>query len=368
MRCHFVYSVPVVNKSLIQRINRKIRLILNRASVPVPLITNRQPDEKEIDQWPIRQPYSVTKNTYKALSKVYPTYLYHLTERVKIHFNKDDIFLGHPFFPYKPNGIGVTEFAVSSKIKPRVLAIITPLHCDINVKTTHINKAFLDHVNGLMPRVDVLFAIMGQYWWDQWNQSPYAHWKPKMVRLDLAVDVKDYPFIKKKFNKPGHRKFLFIGRNDPMKGVDFLSKLAFELKDCEFGWIGGGGDISGVKRISGKRQLDSMYMTKVAREYDFFISPSLADPNPTTILESMAWGFPVVCTPQSGYYETTYRSNIYWEDIDKSVNVLRHLQYANENELTKMADEARKVVETEYTWEKFTSTVIQHLGLNKYRV
>jgi len=361
MRCHFVYAVPFRNQSLIQRINRRIRLVLNEGSIPVGLITNRQPDEKEIDQWPGQSPFSNTKNIYKALSRVYPTQLYTLKERVKIRFNSDDIFLGHPFFPYQPNGIGVTEFAVSSKVKPKVLAIITPLHCDINIKTTHINKAFLDHVNSLMSHVDVLFAIMGQYWWDQWDQSPYAYWKSKMVRLDMAVDVKYYPLIKKQFNKPGKRKFLYIGKNDPMKGVDFLSKLAFELKDCEFGWIGVGEDIPGVKRISGPRQLDPEYMSKVAEDYDFFISPSLADPNPTTILESMAWGFPVICTPQSGYYETEYIRNIYRNDFNKSVNILKSLQDINEIELIKRSKLARRVVENNYNWGRFTETILKHI-------
>ncbi len=77
----------------------------------------------------------------------------------------------------------------------------------------------------------------------------------------------------------------------------------------------------------------------------------------------MAWGFPVVCTPQSGYYETPYMLNIYWEEIDKSVGVLKYLQYASEAELMEMADKARAVVEADYTWGKFTSTVIHHLDL-----
>ena len=64
MKCHFVYSVPVVNESLIQRINRKIRVMLNRASVPVALITNRQPDEKDINQWSGQSPYSNTSIQY----------------------------------------------------------------------------------------------------------------------------------------------------------------------------------------------------------------------------------------------------------------------------------------------------------------
>jgi hypothetical protein len=39
-------------------------------------------------------------------------------------------------------------------------------------------------------------AIMGEYWWDQWDLSKYAHWKTKMVRLDMAVDATRYPRVK----------------------------------------------------------------------------------------------------------------------------------------------------------------------------
>jgi glycosyltransferase involved in cell wall biosynthesis len=116
-------------------------------------------------------------------------------------------------------------------------------------------------------------------------------------------------------------------------------------------------------RISGARRLTPAYMSHVAQDFDFFISPSAADPNPTTILESMAWGFPVVCTPQSGYYETSYRKNIDRTDMDRSVDVLRQLQYAEEGELLRMADEARQVVEQDYTWDLFVDRICTKLGL-----
>jgi glycosyltransferase involved in cell wall biosynthesis len=104
-------------------------------------------------------------------------------------------------------------------------------------------------------------------------------------------------------------------------------------------------------------------MAEVGNKFDFFISPSKADPNPTTILESMAWGFPVVCTPQSGYYGTDYRRNIYLDDISGSVNVLNELQYDDERKLVFMANKAREKVVVDYNWDKFTSTVILNLGL-----
>ena len=104
-------------------------------------------------------------------------------------------------------------------------------------------------------------------------------------------------------------------------------------------------------------------MKSVAERFDFFITTGIADPNPTTILESMAWGFPVICTPQSGYYETSYLRNVYHGDIDKSLETLRELQFAPEEVLRRMADEARRTVETEYNWENFMSTIFSAMHI-----
>jgi len=293
-----------------------------------------------------------------------PTLLYHLTERVHCRFQPNDIFLGHPYFPHTEGRHGVTELALKENIRPRKVALISPLHCDVKIKTDHINKEFLDDVDKLLSSTDILFAIMGEYWWDQWDSSPYAHWKSKMVRLDMAVDAQRYPRIKKSFNPAGKRGYFYVGNSsDPRKGVDFLSRLMNQFGDYPKGWIGSGPDIPNVPRISDSRQLTPEFMTEVRKQYDFFISPAKADPNPTTILESMAWGFPVACTPKSGYYKKDYRKNIYLDDIAGSVAVLNELQYADEQKLMSMADKAREVVVADYSWDKFTSTVIHHLGI-----
>ncbi len=363
--CHFVYSVPMhVDNSFFARAKRKLRTILNNNGMPVGLLSNRQPSEMDFRPWPVQSPYENTRNIYQALSKKAPTLLYHLTERVHCKFQPDDIFLGHPYFPHSEGRYGVTELSLKERMRPKKMALITPLHCDVKIKTGHINKEFLDDVDGLLPLADTLFAIMGEYWWDQWDLSPYAHWKRKMVRLDMAVDASRYPRIKRSFNPPGARGYLYIGDSgDPRKGVDFLSVIMDALKDYPLGWIGSGPDIPNVPRISKARQLTPEFMAEISRRYDFFISPSIADPNPTTILESMAWGFPVVCTPQSGYYETDYRKNIYLDDPVKSINVLVELQHADESVLSLMAGKARAAVVAEYNWDRFTSTIIQNLGL-----
>ena len=353
-----------VNSSLVERAERKIRNILNDRGIPVGLLSNRQPTADDFKSWPVQSPSENTRHLYLALSKKIPTLLYHLTERVHCRFQPEDVFLGHPYFPHAAGNYGVTELALKNRIRPRKVALITPLHCDVKIKTDHINKEFLDDVNKLLPACDILFGIMGQYWWDQWDYSPYSHWKSKMVRLDMAVDAQRYPRIKKSFNPAGKRGYLYIGNSsDPRKGVDFLSRLMNQFGDYPKGWIGSGPDIPNVPRISDSRQLTPEFMAEVGKQYDFFISPAKADPNPTTILESMAWGFPVICTQQSGYYETSYRLNIHLDDMERNLAILERLQYAEEDELIHIANEARHVVETEYTWQKFTSIVIQYLDL-----
>jgi glycosyltransferase involved in cell wall biosynthesis len=185
-----------------------------------------------------------------------------------------------------------------------------------------------------------------------------------MVRLDMAVDVARYPRLKTRFNPPGRRGYLFLASSDdPRKGADVFRDLTARLGDFPRGWIGSGPEISGVPRISLPRALTPDFMRGISDRFDFFVSPALADPNPTTILESMAWGLPVICTPESGYYETSYRRSIRLDDLSGSAEVLRRLQFASETELLRMADEARSVVETEYTWHRFTSTVLSGLGL-----
>jgi glycosyltransferase involved in cell wall biosynthesis len=359
MTCHFVYAVP--SKGYIGRIKRHLCQELQYLGLPVSIIGDRR--TPDMSWWPAQSPYENTKHIFQGFSSLMPTLLYDLRERVRCKFSSDDIFLGHPSFPYQPGKKGVTELSLEQSCRPRIFALISPLHCDVDIQTSHINRPYLEAVGRLLERADVLFAIMGQYWWDQWPNSPFAHWLPKMVRLDMAVDTNLFPRVKNKFNPPGKRGYLYIGRNDPMKGTDLLSRLARAMPECRFGWIGYGEEIKGVPRISPSGSLMPEFMMKVARDFDFFISPSVADPNPTTILESMAWGFPVICTPQSGYYETSYRKNIYHDDLDRSVSVLRELQIADEIMLRSIADEARAVVEKEYTWDKFNAAILRWFKL-----
>ena len=359
MILHLVYAVP--SKGHAGRFKRIVYRRLQQLGLCVCSFGDRS--KPNTSWWPKKSPYENTKNIFQELSSIIPVKLYSLDEEAGCLFSSEDIFLGHPSFPYRAGRKGVTELSINQAVRPRIFALISPLHCDVKIKTNHINKDYLDAIDRLLPQADILFGIMGEYWWDQWPSSPFGHWMPKMVRLDMAIDVEHFPRLKTRFNQPGKRGYLYIGRNDTMKGASFLSRLMCRLGPCKCGWVGSGPDIEGVPRISKARALTPDFMTKVAQDFDIFVSPSVADPNPTTILESMAWGFPVTCTPESGYYKTSYRRNIYQDDFDRSIEVLRQLQFADERELKKMANDARDVVERKYTWERFTGVICDRLDL-----
>jgi len=360
---HFVYSVPGVNEGFYLKVISKLNQYLSLIGLGFPLISKKKRDSVITSKWPLRSPYEITKNVYNKLLTIDKTHLYHLHEKNRIKFKNNDIFLGHPHFPQTNSIKSVTEYAIQSKVRPKKLAVITPLHCNTNVNTKHINEEYLNHINNFFPKIDILFGIMGEYWWDQWDNSPYAHWKSKMVRLDMAINSKVYKKVKFKFNEKNQRKFLFIGANDPTKGISYLSELAKSFSYGTFGWIGSGKDIKNVYKESDFRNLDSNFMKKIAMKYDFIISPSFGDANPTTILEAMSWGFPVVCTPQSGYYENSHRFNIDSSNIKTTINTLNHIQNLSEEDLINISNKARKDVETNYTWKKFTSSIIDSLNI-----
>ncbi len=105
MRCYLVYNVPNTGSNIIN-ISRKIKAFLQHTGIPISEIENRQ--NIKVDSWPKRPPISVSEHLYKGFSSKMPTLLYHLSERVRIKFKPDDIFIINPMFPFFPGTVGVT--------------------------------------------------------------------------------------------------------------------------------------------------------------------------------------------------------------------------------------------------------------------
>ena len=87
MKLHLVYAIPQIGrKNLIQKIIRKIKMLLSEYFYSTFLLGKRRYKISDFKYWPVQSPFENTKNIYLALNKIWPTYLYHLTEKSKINF------------------------------------------------------------------------------------------------------------------------------------------------------------------------------------------------------------------------------------------------------------------------------------------
>jgi glycosyltransferase involved in cell wall biosynthesis len=198
---------------------------------------------------------------------------------------------------------------------------------------------------------------MGPFWYDTLPQSPFADWQPKIIRLDMAVDTQQYLRAKMQFNAPGKRGYLYIGSNRPEKGCEVLARTMAGLQDYRCSWVGDGPEIASMRRLHRRVELTPELVAQLARDHDIFVNTSVSDANPTTILEAMAWGFPVACTPQSGYYRMPSLISLSTTDISANIEKLRQLQEAPEATLSRVAETNLKLVRTDYTWHRFCDSV-----------
>ncbi|MBI3663837.1 MAG: glycosyltransferase family 4 protein [Acidobacteria bacterium] len=294
---------------------------------------------------PLPAPYSITVNLHRFLAARHRVRLYDWRERGTIELQEDDILLGHPHADPET----MVQRTLRGGARCKFKALMFPIH--------HAMPEISEFTLPLIEQADLVFGVTGPYWYDTLSESHFAPWKEKIVRLDLAVDAAEFPLVKQRFNAPGKRGYLYIGNNRPEKGGEVLSATLERLGAYPRGWVGGGPDIAHVPRLAGYRPLTPEFVTGLAGSYDIFVNTSLSDANPATILEAMAWGFPVACTPESGYYNMPTIVSLSTTDIDANVAALEELQHAPEERLHELSRANRALVETQYTWERFCGTV-----------
>ena len=67
---HFVYSIPGINESIYFRLISKINKYLSKIGLFFPSILISQRNNINMDDWPSRSPFTITKNVYKELLKI----------------------------------------------------------------------------------------------------------------------------------------------------------------------------------------------------------------------------------------------------------------------------------------------------------
>ena len=223
----------------------------------------------------------------------------------------------------------------------------------------HGDRWQVSYLETIVHRVDLFLAITGNYWFSRIPHSRYAHWLPKMVHLDLAVDRDDFPPLKTTVNPPGQRRFVYIGHSRWTKNPGYLSQIAAAAPGIPLAWIG-----SGARAIPGLQQLgfqdfSSLEGRHLVAQHDFMVTVGRADANPTTVLEAMAWGLIPVCTPQSGYVGYPGIVNVPLDDAAAAAEVLQHLQVTPEDELRAMQVLNWHLLDTHFNWDRMARQVVQ---------
>jgi hypothetical protein len=293
----------------------------------------------------INAPHAIGRSLGARLERDYRVVYHDWDASYSISPQPDAVLLGHAH----PRRGTVFELSSRDPAWRRVL-MMSPYNGEI------AQVAFLDPI---IRRADMYLAITGEYWFSRVGHSDCSHWLPKMVRLDLAVDRRDYPPVKVAFNPPGKRRFVYIGDGFRMKNLPYLSAIARSQHGTEFAWIGRGGprSLPGVTRL-GWQDFSDQAARQLIGGFDFLITVGWADANPTTILEAMAWGLIPVCTPHSGYEAMPGIFNVPLDDVAGAAEVIRRLQATSAPELQALQRQNWDALDSHFNWDRFSREVV----------
>ena len=328
------------------------------SSAPVPArIPSEQPPrihfvysgEPRNDQ-AIRAPATITNRIYRFLEQRADIIYYDLADTQTVpDVRPNDMILGHPH--PKPGTI-VGRLLDSPAGKKN---LIFPFHS----RLPEINR----FAKELAAKAQKLFLISGPYWIDSIQQTEFAAWQNKIVRLDNAVDLEFFSLRKTEFNKPGHRGMLVLGRSGVEKGTTQLFQqlrkvpgklvVAGEFLKSDLAIFEGRPDTEFLGVLDWRNESQ---IARVIDQCDFFLNLSVSDASPTTLLETMAMGLVPVTTPQCGY---TYPSLIPLSLSDEEHNLvtLRNLQLLPQGRLESLKTENRGIIERYHSWNRFLASL-----------
>jgi glycosyltransferase involved in cell wall biosynthesis len=222
----------------------------------------------------------------------------------------------------------------------------------------HVDAYHASLADPVVRQCDLFLAITGSTWFESVSSSITAHWLPKMVHVDLAVDRADFPRVKTAFNPPGRRRFLYIGHTGWYKNTPYLEAVAARLPEFAFGWIGSGEGKIGSFEEYGRRDFADPEARRLVADYDFLLTVGVGDANPTTVLEAMAWGLVPVCTPESGYAGRAGIVNVPLGDSERAAAILQALQARPEADLLELQAANDGDLDAHFNWDRFTDQVV----------
>lgn len=272
-----------------------------------------------------------------------------LDELTQDTIGAEDIVIGHTWFA--PEG-GWMHQALNSDC--RRVFILQPYSHGM------VSDGDVPRVLDLWHRAAHLFLITGEFWHFTMSGSPYAALKPKSTRLDMAINPEQHPFLKTSWNKSGRRGWLCIGNDVPAKGFAYIAELA-RTAGVRLGHYGSASPATfqhvPQMTLHGGRLFDVAAITDICQQYDFFISLAPMDANPTTLLETAAWGLIGFSNRESGYLPDKPFLELKLGDMAFNLHQLRTWQHMDEYELRQRNRDMRETIEKQYSWQRFCDRV-----------
>lgn len=312
---------------------------------------------------PLRSPHASSRNMLHHLKKFGRVRYYSLYEKGVIHLKPQDVFIGQPVAeggfsmdtrPDRDDPQSITSQTLRANKDNHNKFLIVPFANDA-LLMSWVKDLALHHA-------DKVILIGGEIWTKDWTHNVFSEIdRKKILRIDNAVDSKEYYPIKKEFNPPGKRKFLYIGHTGWYKNTQELEHIAARMDTFEGGHIGGGA-VKGWKQIDAFADFNAEFLKNLAKEYDIFVTVSTADAQATTIIENMCFGFPIACTPETGY---EYPSIVKLDTKDTVANIraLTAMQNMPEAELRRLVEENYKVVERYHSWKTYVTAISNFMNL-----
>ncbi len=258
-----------------------------------------------------------------------------------------DIVIGHSLYPD-----GWLNRALDSDAKVKI--VMQPY------QPLMVGKGEIPWIKALFAKADHLLLITGPSHWDTMPDTPFADWRARATRLDMAVNLDLHPHSKSHWNVPGKRRFLAIGVDVPVKGMDLIADLA-RAGGFHLGYFGSAlpERFQHVPQFYhyGGCDFTPELQAHVTRQYDYFISLARADANPTTLLETAAWGMLPLCNAESGYWPDKPFLELRKDDMAFNLQQIDYLQSAPDYRLRERAAWIRSEVAERHTWDKFCGTV-----------
>lgn len=195
---------------------------------------------------------------------------------------------------------------------------------------------------------------------------------PDGVDLDYIERMeKTTPSFNKEIKFSSENIFLFVGRLETNKGVDYLLKAFNTISDdfdVELLIVGEGTQRKRLESYNKNRKVKFLGLVsdevlfQLYNKVDLFVFPTLYEGLPIVILEAMACGLPVISTDTGGVPAAVNEKNGFLippKDVDALKSAMINFLRLPEKKKREMGRNSYELVKSKFTWPKIAKKTIE---------